>query len=611
MSIAKFLAMARALDLPLVRVLILIGLSLGMAACEIGALVLMVPTFQYIQAGGDVARLVAESRVWQELARAHEFVGLPLGLASLLAMSFSFVLIRQVLTFAYTVILSLSKTKLMRTIRLQLFDGFLHVSLADQEKTASGSLINTFTVMTDGAATAIFQLVHLTTLAMLFTIYGILMFTYSWQMTTAIIVMLAITGFALRSLVQRSHAAGASFNESNAALAGFLGERLRLLRLIRLSHMERAEQAAMERLTATQRKHMVQIELLSARLGLLVEPIVIGIAFIFLYFGYTQFNLTLEQLGVFILILLRLTPVGRDFMRSRQLFTAFRPMLDEVTRDLAAWRGQGEPPGGGRTFAGVGQAITYDKVVFAYDAESGTPALQGIDLTVPARSFVALVGPSGSGKSTLVDLLPRLRIPQSGAIRIDGTELGEFALPSLRSGIAYLPQSAQIFDVTVAEHLRYGKPEASEAEIAEALEMAGAAEFVRRLPHGINTRLGESGVSLSGGQRQRLDLARALIKKAPILILDEPTAALDAEAEDAFRQSLIRLRDARQSTVVLIGHRLSTVVMADRIAVLQAGRITETGSHAELLARGGWYARAWAIQRPDDRAVAETLDSIG
>jgi ABC-type multidrug transport system fused ATPase/permease subunit len=458
--------------------------------------------------------------------------------------------------------------------------------------------------MTDGASTAMFQTVHLTTLGLLFVIYGCLMLVFSWQMTMATILMIVATAFALRGFMHRSHKAGASFSEANEALGRFLGERLRLLRLIRLSHMESAEQAAIERLTADQRKHMIQIELLGARLGLLVEPIVVGIAFAFIYMGYTHFHLRLEQLGVFILILLRLTPVGRDFMRSRQLLVAFRPMLDSIVATLSAWRGQEEPATGTEPFARVGSGIVFDKVAFAYGATSDVVALKNIDLTIPAQSFLALVGPSGAGKSTLVDLLPRLRLPQGGSIRVDGTELNKFALTSLRESIAYLPQSAQIFDVTVAEHLRYGKPEASESEIGEALGMAGAAEFVSRLPRGIHTRLGESGISLSGGQRQRLDLARALIKKAPILILDEPTAALDAESEEAFRQSLIRLRDARISTVILIGHRLSTVVMADRIAVLQAGAITEIGTHAELLAQGGWYARAWAIQRPDDKALS-------
>jgi ABC-type multidrug transport system fused ATPase/permease subunit len=208
----------------------------------------------------------------------------------------------------------------------------------------------------------------------------------------------------------------------------------------------------------------------------------------------------------------------------------------------------------------------------------------------------ALVGPSGSGKSTFVDLLPRLREPTGGNILLDGTKISEFSLESLRGAIAFVPQQPQIFNISASEHIRYGKDDATDAEIREAARLAGALPFIEALPEGFDTLLGDGGGRLSGGQRQRLDIARALVRRAPILILDEPTSALDAEAEWAFRETLQTLRSETDLTIVVIAHRLSTIADAERIVVLRGGKVEAVGSHERLLAAGGWYAEAYKMQ---------------
>jgi ABC-type multidrug transport system fused ATPase/permease subunit len=193
-------------------------------------------------------------------------------------------------------------------------------------------------------------------------------------------------------------------------------------------------------------------------------------------------------------------------------------------------------------------------------------------------------------------MLPRLRRPDSGAIEIDGTGLDQFDVAALRRGIAYVPQQPQLFDVTVAEHIRYGKPDASFDEIVAAAGLAGADEFIRALPGGYDARCGAGGQSLSGGQRQRLDLARALVRRAPILILDEPSSSLDAESEHRLRLALEQIRERHDTTMIVIAHRLSTVAMADRIAVMGRGELLAEGRHQELMAMNGWYAEAFRRQ---------------
>jgi len=260
---------------------------------------------------------------------------------------------------------------------------------------------------------------------------------------------------------------------------------------------------------------------------------------------------------------------------------------------------------GKQVLAPFQSAIRYEAVDFDY---GDRPVLTKLDLTIAKGEVVALVGPSGGGKTTISNLLPRFWDPTGGRITIDGVDIKEATMASLRSQLAVVTQETVLFNDTVRANIAYGRPQVSQDEVERAARMAQAHDFIMQLPQGYDTRLGERAVILSGGQRQRIAIARAFLKDASILILDEATSALDAESEREVQRALERLMElkgGRNRTTLVVAHRLSTIRHADRIVVLVEGRVVETGRHGELLQRGGEYARLWEIFEGEARERGE------
>jgi ATP-binding cassette, subfamily B, bacterial len=324
--------------------------------------------------------------------------------------------------------------------------------------------------------------------------------------------------------------------------------------------------------------------------------------------GHMALNGTLE-IGLYSVLVFMtqrllwpLTELGETLDLYQRGVASVRRILDLLDTPIGIVAGGRELPPLPEGLATPSRAVAFDDVTFGY-AGSPRPVLDGLTLAVPAGETHAIVGATGAGKSTVVKLL--LRLYDASGVSVDGVPVGELSFASLRGAIGYVGQDTFLFDGTVAENLRYGAPDATDAELVRAAELAEAHAFVEALPQGYDTPVGERGVRLSGGQRQRLTIARALVRDPSILVLDEATSAVDNETEAAIQRSLLRV--SHQRTTIVIAHRLSTIRHADAIHVLARGRVVESGTHDALVAARGQYAALWAVQTGEVSDLAEPV----
>jgi subfamily B ATP-binding cassette protein MsbA len=615
---------------PMMRDLVRFSGSLGVSQRAIGVMLFLivsavvfegigigmfVPVFELMNSGGLASNVEEKGAMWRALFATFELAGLEPDLGKLLILAFLCLLVRQVFTFLRLTYISKLQYLIIRNVRARAFDSLLEARLAFHDRLRVGELINEMLTELGRAVACLNTVVLLSAQIILSVAYAVILAYLSISMTLMVVAVAVMCSILLRRLLARSIPLANAIVDNNQAVSRFLVERIPLIRLVRLSGLESAERLRMMELLHSQRDKSTKLLRLQAWLSVSVEPIIVAFALVVLYLAVINYSLPVEQILLFFAILIRLLPVIKEIMLSRQSVIANLASVRIVQNRLDSLLASKETHTGTLPFPPFAREIRFENVGFSYQVdatlESGAepyelrPALSGIDLRIDANRMTALVGPSGSGKSTLVDLLPRLRSCTTGRIYLDDTPLAQIEMDALRRNIAYAPQVPQILGATPLEHIQFGRAGASDAEIEAAARAARAHEFIERLPGGYRHQLGLNGASLSGGQRQRLDLARALVQRAPILILDEPTSSLDAVSEALFKEAIAELLAAGRTTVLMIGHRLSSVVMASRIVVLINGKVAEQGTHDELLASGGWYATAYERQNAPGGVAAE------
>jgi subfamily B ATP-binding cassette protein MsbA len=423
-----------------------------------------------------------------------------------------------------------------------------------------------------------------------------LMFYQDWFLALIAFVAFPLAVLPIARVGKRVRRLAAGTQQQTGGLATLLDEVFHGARQVKAYGMEASETARADKAV----DHLFHLQLKAGRSRSALQPAMemlggLAIVAVMLYGGH-QVIAGIRTPGTFFSFITALLLAYEPLKRLANLNAAMQTGLAASDRIFALI--DLEPTvvdrPGAKSLAFRGGAIRLEQVGFAYDGAAARPALKDVELDIPAGATIALVGPTGAGKSTVFNLIPRFFDPQSGRVTIDGQDVRDLTLSSLRRSMALVSQDVLLFDESIRSNILYGRPEASEAEVIQAARAAQAWDFIEALPQGLDMMVGPRGAKLSGGQRQRIAIARAMLRNAPILLLDEATSNLDPESERAVQTALARLMRGR--TTLVIAHRLATVAAADRIYVLDQGRLVETGAHQELLALGGTYARLHALQ---------------
>jgi subfamily B ATP-binding cassette protein MsbA len=494
--------------------------------------------------------------------------------------------IRSFLSYLGLYYSRLAQSNLSDRLRKRVFEQLQSLSLSYYSSSRSGNLINSLTTEINQIKQAFNIFSNLINKSFSLIAYVISMFCLSWQLSLAAIMLYSLLSVALSTLIRRVRESSFAVPKANGNFASLAIQFINGIRTVKGSATENFER---QRFYQASTK-IIQVEDKVAAISASVQPIAEGAgSTILIIMVVVAFSLLISKGGLetgslltFMFVLFRMMPLVAQINTLRENLSRFQGSIHNI-KELLKTTNKPCINNGYLKFIGLQEQIHFLLVDFGYEPDN--LVLKDINLTIEKGQVTALVGGSGAGKSTLVDLIARFYDPNQGFVLLDGENLKDFDIASVRRKMAIVSQDTFIFNASVKENIAYGLQGISEEDICQAAKLAHAIEFIEELPEGLNTILGDRGVRLSGGQRQRIAIARALLRNPDILILDEATSALDSVTEQLIQESLEKLSEGR--TVIAIAHRLSTIAKADKIVVLEQGRIIEKGTYQDLLDRKG------------------------
>lgn len=568
----------------------MIVLALLSSLFEGFSLALVIPL---VHALDESAAPVSQGRLLDFLYDGVATIPIESRLFAILAAIFAAVLLKSLISYANMVVLGVVYGRLSHSLRMGVFSKIVGMPLGMFERERSGKFLNVLNNETWRATDALNSLFMIITSLSTVIVFVAFLLLLSWRLTLVALLCMALIPPLIQALTRRVKELSERGLEANEALAKRTWTALNGLRIIHVFGRENFEVERFRHISDQVRHIFLRMALISMTTGPITEVLITAIvALLALSIDVTY--VAVGTLVGFLAILYRMQPRVLSLVAAQAKLLSLHAPVAEVSEVLAT-RTASSIAGGEQPFAGLRRSIQIENVTFVHHGAS-RPALADVSFAIPRGSIVAIVGSSGAGKSTMLDLLLRFEDPQQGAIRVDGVPLKQIDIRSWRSRLAVVSQDPYVFDDTVRANILYGRPEATDRELVEAASLACADEFIRELPMGYDTVVGERGTQISGGQRQRLALARALLRDPDILIMDEATNALDSLTEQAFREALRSF--SRDRTVIVVAHRLAMVKIANHIVVLEGGAVVEQGEPRALLAANGLFARMFPSHPP-------------